>query len=339
MSDLRKDPVIGRWVIIATERSKRPGAIIEDPVTCEEGSCAFCGGNESQTPPEVLAFRGKTSQPNEEGWWVRVVPNMFPAMKIEGQVKRMGEGMFDMMHGIGAHEVVIESPSHCAEMAGMEPKHIEEIFWAYRERTIDLYRDRRFRYVLIFKNHGARAGATIEHAHSQIIALPIVPKRVQEEIDGAANYYNYKERCVFCDMIHQEERDEVRLIAANEFFIAFHPYASRFPFETWVLPRQHEPFFSDIQMEEVADLAGILQHLFERFRTLLGAPAFNYVIHTAPHATEASPSFHWHLEIIPRMTNIAGFEWGTGFYINPVSPEEAARRILEDLPPRRRGNS
>jgi UDPglucose--hexose-1-phosphate uridylyltransferase len=332
MSDLRKDPVIGRWVIIATERSKRPGALIEDPVVYEEDSCSFCEGHERETPPEVLAFRSKSSLPNERGWWVRVVPNLFPAMKIEGQIRRVGEGMFDKMNGIGAHEVVIESPAHRADMAGMERKQIEEILWAYRERTIDLYGDRRFRYVMIFKNHGARAGATREHSHSQIIALPIVPKRVQEEVEGAASYYDYKERCVFCDMIRQEERDKARIVAANELFIAFHPYASRFPFETWILPRQHESFFSDIQMNEVADLAAILKHLLERFKTVLGSPAFNYVIHTAPHDKEDTPSYHWHLEVIPRMTNIAGFEWGTGFYINPIAPEEAGKRILEGQP-------
>jgi UDPglucose--hexose-1-phosphate uridylyltransferase len=330
MSELRKDPVIGRWVIIASERGNRPGAFIHEPVVPDHpAQCPFCEGNERMTPGEILAFRPNTTRPNERGWWVRVVPNKYPAMQIEGQLNRMGRGMFDMMQGIGAHEVIVETPTHDMDMADMRVGQIEEILWAYRGRMIDLHKDLRFRYVMIFKNHGAQAGATIGHSHSQIIALPIVPKRVIEEVLGAQNYFRYKERCVYCDVIHQEDCDMSRVIDSTDQFIAFHPFASRFPYETWIVPRQHEAFFSDIQMNEVSDLAGVLKRVLERFKTILNSPPYNFVIHTAPFTEEDAPYYHWHIELIPRLSTQAGFEWGTGFYINPVAPEDAARRVLQ----------
>jgi len=333
MPELRKDPIIGRWVIIAAERGDRPGAFVHEPVTAfGNDNCPFCEGQEKGTPEEVLAFRRDSSAPNEQGWWVRVVPNKFPAMEIEGHLKRTGKGMFDMMSGIGAHEVVIETPRHDVEMADMPVKQIEEILWAFRERMIDLHRDLRFRYVMVFKNHGAQAGATLSHSHSQIIALPIVPKRVSEELAGAHEYYHFKERCVYCDIIHQEDNDNLRIVDTNEYFTAFHPFASRFPCDTSILPRQHESFFSDIQMSEVTELAVILKRLLLRFKTALNSPPYNFVIHTAPYTEEDMAHYHWHIELIPRLSTQAGFEWGTGFYINSIAPEEAAKRILaEDI--------
>lgn len=336
MSELRKDPVTGRWVIIASEREDRPGGTTRPmeesfPETVE-GVCPFCKGQEQHTPSEIIAFRDKNSSRNEPGWWVRVFPNKFPAMKIEGEIRRVGEGMYDMMNGIGAHEVVVETPDHNTTMADMPLKQIEEIFWAFRERQLDLYRDRRFGYVMVFKNQGARAGATLEHAHSQIIALPIIPKRVQEEMDGAEAYYSYKERCVFCDIIHQEQRDNLRIVDSNDLFLAFHPYASRFPYETWIIPRNHSSFFGDIQINEISQLADIFKKCLERFRTVLQNPAYNFIIHSAPYREEDLRYYHWHIELIPRLTRIAGFEWGTGFYINPISPETATERILQERP-------
>lgn len=330
MVELRKDPVIGRWVIVASERGNRPGAAFVHEASARKGGfCPFCEGNEHQTPPEVLSYRGPNTMRNERGWWVRVVPNKFPALRIEGQTRRMAEGMYDMMSGTGAHEVVIEHPDHNMDLADMPNKQIEEILWAYRERTIELHKDLRFRYILIFKNHGREAGASLEHAHSQIIALPIIPKKVQEELEGARKYYVYKERCVFCDIIRQELRDNSRVIAKNDTFVAFHPFASRFPYETWILPREHGSFYSEIQINEVSDLAAILKSILERFKTILCDPPFNFMIHTAPFSDEEMPHYHWHIELIPRLTRVAGFEWGTGFYINPISPEEAARQIID----------
>ena len=210
MPELRKDPVVGRWVIISTERSRRPTNFPPPTVEKTADFCPFCPGNEDKTPPEVLAFRPGGGSPNTPGWSVRVVPNKFPALQIEGTLDRRGEGLYDRMNGVGAHEVVIEGPEHSQDLADLPAEHIEQVLAAYRERVLDLHRDRRFRYVLIFKNHGAQAGATLEHTHTQLIATPIIPKILMEEIEGSRKYCELKERCVFCDIVQQETAREQR---------------------------------------------------------------------------------------------------------------------------------
>ena len=208
--------------------------------------CPFCPGNEGKTPPEVLAYGRNGSGRDTPGWSLRVVPNKFPALGIEGGLDREGEGMFDRMNGVGAHEVIVETPDHQLTLATMPDKAVEEALWAYRDRMLDLKNDRRFRYILLFKNHGEPAGASLEHTHSQLIALPIVPKRVREEVDSSKHYYDEKERCIFCDMIRQEIDTESRVILNDDYFIALAPYAPRFPFETWILPRQHSSAFENM---------------------------------------------------------------------------------------------
>jgi UDPglucose--hexose-1-phosphate uridylyltransferase len=329
MPEFRKDPVNGRWVIIATERAKRPAAFVMEKHPRQEGFCPFCAGNEIQTPEEVLAYRSPTSSRNAPGWWVRVVPNKFPALVAGEPVKRSGDGMYDRINGMGVHEVVIETPDHLGHIGDMDPWQVEEILWAYRDRTIEMRKDPRLEYVMIFKNHQREAGASLDHPHSQIIATPIVPKRVQEELDGAQRYYEYKERCVFCDMIAQEYKDRVRLIHESEHFIAFLPYASRFPFETWILPKRHESAFENSSSQMYADLAKALKNLLSRADRVLDNPAYNLVIHTSPVQDPTNDHYHWHIEFMPKLTKTAGFEWGTGFYINPTPPEEAARFLRE----------
>ncbi|MFZ1009187.1 MAG: galactose-1-phosphate uridylyltransferase, partial [Candidatus Sulfotelmatobacter sp.] len=238
MPELRKDPIVGRWVIISTDRAKRPTDFARENVRLKGGFCPFCYGNESKTPPEIQAYRpgsngGPVSQRDTPGWTVRVVPNKFPALGIEGTLNRQAEGMFDRMNGIGAHEVIIETPDHTASLATLPPKRIEDVLWTFRDRILDLKKDRRFKYILLFKNHGEAAGASLEHAHSQLIALPIVPNRVREEVDSSKRYYEQKERCIFCDMIRQELETGSRMIIESDHFIALAPYAPRFPFETW----------------------------------------------------------------------------------------------------------
>jgi UDPglucose--hexose-1-phosphate uridylyltransferase len=331
MPELRKDPVVGRWVIVASERSKRPG--VSFFTASKEGDreyCPFCEGRETQTPGEVLAFRDPPGSHDAPGWWVRVVPNKFPALERHLRDKRMGMGIYDMMNGVGAHEVVIETPDHDMHMADMPQKQIEEILWCYRERMLQLHNDLRLRYILVFKNYGSEAGATLDHPHSQIIGLPIVPKRVQEEMEGAEEYFRYKERCVFCDVIHQEERDKERLLYADDLFVAFHPFSSRFPYETWIVPREHGSMYNDIQVPEVRALAKAMKQILQRYRIVLNDPPFNFVIHTSPFTKGEVPYYHWHIELIPCLTRVAGFEWGTGFYINPVSPEDAAQHMLAE---------
>lgn len=326
MPQLRKDPVVGRWVIIATERSRRPTNFESARPAPAGGFCPFCEGQESQTPPEVYAVRPE-GPANGKGWKVRVVPNKFPALQIEGDLERRGEGLYDLMNGLGAHEVVIESPEHDKGLSDLPVEHIGWILEAFRSRVVDLHRDERFRYVLIFKNHGAAAGATLEHSHSQLIALPIVPRSLQEELDGAERYYEHKERCVFCDIIQQESstNDGKRVVATTERFIAIQPFAPRVPFETWILPRRHRSAFHKSDPEEFLDLAGLLKDVLQRIHVALDRPPFNFVIHTSPMQEGDLKHYHWHLEITPKVTRVAGFEIGSGFFINPTPPEDAAR--------------
>jgi UDPglucose--hexose-1-phosphate uridylyltransferase len=324
MTDLRKDPVTGRWVIIATERQKRPSDFhVESVVVQPDGQCPFCEGHEERTPPEILAYRNGTPG-NTRGWEVRVVPNKFPALRVEGSLDREGEGLFDRMSGIGAHEVIIESPNHDATLATLSEEAIEKVFWAWRERVLDLKRDIRLRYIVIFKNHGAAAGASLEHAHSQLIALPIVPREMTEELEGAKRHFGQKERCVFCDIIRQELKDGVRVIAESADFVALAPYAPRFPFEAWLLPKRHRSRFEEATPGELASLARMLKDTLRRMNATLTSPPYNLIVHSAPLQDDAGPYYHWHIEVMPKLTRVAGFEWGTGFYINPTGPEEAA---------------
>jgi UDPglucose--hexose-1-phosphate uridylyltransferase len=330
MPELRRDPVTGRWVIISTDRQKRPNDFhFERATILGRDQCPFCPGRESLTPPELLAFRENGSAPNTPGWEVRVVPNKFPALQVEGTLERAGEGIFDRMNGIGAHEVIIETPVHDRTLSAMSEAEIERVFWAYRDRTVDLKRDIRLKHILVFKNQGAAAGATLEHTHSQLIALPVVPDFVREEIEGARRHYAIKERCVFCDIIHQDQTDGRRVIQENADVIALSPYAPRLPFETWVLPKRHGARFEEAPRHEYESLARILKAVLQRMDRALETPAYNLIVHSSPFAEDTADVFHWHLEIMPKLTRVAGFEWGTGFYINPTSPEEATQ-VLRD---------
>jgi len=334
LPELRKDPITGRWVIIATERAKRPSDFVRDKVEIRgSGFCPFCYGNEAKTPPEIVAYRSDGSLRNSPGWSLRVVANKFPALGIEGSLNRQGEGLFDKMNGIGAHEVIIETPDHQKTLAMLSQQQIEDVLWAYRDRILDLKKDRRFKYIMIFKNHGEAAGASLEHTHSQLIALPVVPKRVREETDGAREYFNFKERCIFCDIIRQEAESGIRVIADSPEFIAIAPFAPRFPFEIWIIPRVHQSAFEDSQKQEFEQLAVILKDMLMRLDKVLDYPAYNYIIHTSPIPESPNDHYHWHLEIMPKLTKIAGFEWGTGFHINPTPPEESAKFLREAVVP------
>ena len=324
MADLRKDPVTGRWVIISTERQKRPSDFEIETVTIKPDTlCPFCEGHEDKTPPEILAYRNGTPG-NTGGWDVRVVPNKFPALRVEGTLDREGEGLFDRMNGIGAHEVIIETPKHEQTLATMPEPAIEKVFWAWRDRVLDLKRDIRLRHIVIFKNHGAAAGATLDHAHSQLIALPIVPREMAEELEGARRHYEQKERCVFCDLMRQELKDTTRVISESADFVALAPYAPRFPFETWLMPKRHRSRFEDATPGEFASLARMLKETLRRMNKTLLTPPYNLIVHSAPVQEDDGAFYHWHLEVMPKLTRVAGFEWGTGFYINPTGPEEAA---------------
>ena len=329
MPELRKDPITGRWVIIATDRAKRPTDFIRQPVPPAAATiCPFDYGNERKTPPELLAYRDSGAR-DEPGWRVRVVPNKFPVLGIEGELNRQGEGMYDKMNGVGAHEVIIEGSDHARTLADMPEKLIEESLWACKERMIDLKKDKRFRFIVLFKNHGEAAGATLEHPHTQLIALPVIPKRVKEEVDAARLFFDLKERCIYCDIVRQETAAGVRLITETDRFAVLSPYAPRFPFETWILPKRHESHFEDSDAPGLENLAWVLRTTIRKIDKVLERPAYNYIIHSAPVQDGPLPHYHWHVEIIPKLTKVAGFEWGTGFYINPTPPEESARFLRE----------
>lgn len=337
MPQLRKDPVTREWVIIAAERSRRPSdfRVNEETLTRPVFSpnCPFCPGNELMTPGEVLAYRNSYSPPNSPDWWVRVVPNKFPALSIEGDLDRSGVGMYDMMNGIGAHEVLIECPEHDRSLADVPLKQAQEALWAYRDRCLDLMQDRRFKYILLFRNHGRVAGASLEHPHSQLIALPMVPREVTLMMEGAARYYDYHERCVYCDMVKQEINFGERIVCQNADFIAFCPFAAKYPFETWIMSRQHVSSLIQEDRGRINAFAALLQEALQRIGETLHYPPFNFTLHTAPinperdRDSQGARDFHWHLAIMPRLTIAAGFEMGTGIYINVTTPEDAARHL------------
>lgn len=327
MSELRKDPLFGRWVIVSAERSKRNSDWVNPPpMPKSDGFCPFCAGNESRTPPEIWAIRNDPAKVDGPGWEIRVVPNKFPALNITGDLERRGEGLYDLMNGIGAHEVIIETPDHFTQLADLSLAQIKMLLEVYQARITALQMDPRFQYVLVFKNSGYAAGASLEHPHSQIIATPIIPKRVLEEIEGFKQYYLFKERCVLCDVVYQEiQNPEKRVISQNDYFVAIEPFASRFPFETWIIPVKHWQYFEKMQSEHLLDFAKIVKDVLLRLKNALNQPPYNFILHTSPVRDEREIIFHWYLEIIPKLTKIAGFEWGSGFYINQVPPEEAAR--------------
>jgi UDPglucose--hexose-1-phosphate uridylyltransferase len=340
MPELRYDPLEHRWVIIATERAARPSDLAEKSKFNHVKVCPFCEGHETSTPPEIWAYRDPKTSPNSPGWKVRVVSNKYPALKIEAEGKRIGVGYYDMIEGAGAHEVIIETPEHDLTLPDLPAVHVKWVLLAYRERIKDLYKDPRFRYALVFKNHGQRAGASLAHPHSQLITTPIVPRNVFMKLDAARNHYEDKERCLICDLIQQEISTESRIIAQENGFVAIAPYASRFPFEVFIAPVEHNHNYAEISDDQLETFSHFFKDILWRIKKVLNDPPYNFVLNTSPN-TEARPKrpdqwatlkydYHWHIDIIPRVVRIAGFEWGSGFYINPSVPEDAAK-FLRDI--------
>ncbi len=349
MPELRRDPILGRWNIIAAERAARPSDFKHEPTEAKGGFCPFDAGHEDKTPPEILAYRASGTYPNTPGWRVRVVANKYPALRIEGDLDKKGVGMYDRMQGIGAHEVIIETPEHMVTPTGLSVEHFSEVILAYKDRLNDLKRDQRFKFGIVFKNVGAAAGASLEHTHSQLIVTPIVPNVTIRELHGALEYYNYRGRCIFCDIVRQEREHGVRVVVDDPDFLVFEPFASRFPFETWVIPTRHDSQFEQIRPHEIRRLADVLLNALRRIETALEVPPYNYIVHSGPFRTSDAEVFrgmlgpppvmegdglehyHWHIEIIPRLTKVAGFEWGTGLYINPVPPETSAEYLRDAI--------
>ncbi len=324
MSELRRDPVVNRWVIISDDPIRSPGIGQRSQELIDGDHCPFCPGNEHLCPPEILANRPPGSHPNDARWNLRVVPSRSPLLVVEEDLKRLGEGVYDKITGVGANEVIIETPRHGIRQAQMSTEELENVFWAYRDRIIDLRKDMRMRYVLIYKNCGAPAGATLDHMYSLLMALPIVPRGILDEIDGARRHFEYKQRCIYCDVIRQEMQLETRVVSETPLFLAIEPFAPRVPFETWILPKRHTSYFHEIEPKEVNEMARIFKDVISRLDSALDRPAYNYGIHTAPFGNEYGEYYHWHMKIIPRIATSTGFEWGSDVHINSTSPEEAA---------------
>lgn len=339
MPEWRRDPIQKCWVIIASERADRPDEYTPYQPEGTSGrslqECPFCEGNEDKTPPEVFAVRPSGSPDNGPGWQVRVIPNKYPALAGRGDLDRKKDGFYERMNGIGAHEVIIETPIHHEKMTEMTNRHLSLVLQAYRQRLMDLREDPRLKYILLFKNHGPQAGASLAHPHTQIIATPIVPRIVRYELQSSREYFHRKERCLFCDMIEEELTVPVRIVHLDDHFVTMAPFASRFPYELFLVPRRHQAHFTDMQEAMLPRLATHLQSVLRCIREVLQDPPFNLVLHTAPNIMSLpshesnwetlAMDYHWHMEIIPRLTRVAGFEWGTGYYINTVAPEDAAR--------------
>jgi UDPglucose--hexose-1-phosphate uridylyltransferase len=332
MAELRRDPLVGRWVIVDTDHPSGPAEFEHEAHGLRGGVCPFCYGNETMTPPEIEALRDASTRPNTPGWQVRVVPNKFPALRIEGDIDRRGLGIYDMSSGVGAHEVLIETPYHQKDMPDLLTSEIENVLLMCCRRATDLIKDRRFKYIMMFKNYGPAAGASLEHPHTQLIALPMVPKNVMEEIRGAERYIEYHERCLFCDMIRQELQEKQRIVVENKYFLSFCPFVSRFPFEIWIIPKRHETHFCHIHSEEVPALAAILKETITKIKTVFPDVSYNYIIHTSPaNGDTATEGYHWHIEIMPKLTRVAGFEWGTGFYVVQTPPELAVKYLKGEI--------
>jgi UDPglucose--hexose-1-phosphate uridylyltransferase len=321
MAELRREPVTRMWVVVTNDHPKGPSDYLpfKPPYQPQEmeGECPFCPGNEGTTPKETFSLSREGG-----GWSVRVIPNKFPFFHIEGEFDRRPEGMYDVMDAIGAHEIVVEAPEHKQSYAFMETPQIEKILFAYRERLMDLEKDRRFQQFLILKNY---PGVFNRHPHSHILAMPVIPRRIDEEVWGTLDYYQRKERCIFCDIIKEEILMKKRVVLETVHFLVFSPFASRYPFETWIVPKKHSPDFHHIDEEEMEDLSVAIQSLSIRFYKLLSDPPYSFTFHTSPvqgrfHRSE----YHWHIETRLRIGLREGFEWGTGFFVNPTPPEDAA---------------
>ncbi len=340
MSELRRDPIAGYWTIISSERGWRPMEY-RPKKALDERECPFCEGKEAMTTSETFALRKPGTLPNSPGWEVRSIFSKMPILSnVADGADSEGHGIYDMRDGVGQHEVIVETPHHQHDLDEFTLPAIEKVLGVYAERVSELSRDPRFEYALLFKNHGLVSGSApdvIRHSRSQLLAMPIIPKRAKEQLTLAKHYYERRERCVVCDMIKQEAADGARIVVQNNSFFAFCPFASRFPFEMWVLPKKHSADFANTEAGAYGDLAWVVKQCLVRLRNLLNDPPYNLILHTAPLRHKKSTIYwktleedtHWFWQIMPRLTLNAGFEWGTGIHINPTPPEEAAA-LLRD---------
>ncbi|NLZ28610.1 MAG: galactose-1-phosphate uridylyltransferase [Firmicutes bacterium] len=337
MAEFRRDRVTGRWVIMAAEQSGQKA--IQSPadreIRVEElpatvGNCPYCRGNENMTLPEIVAWREDGEREGEDGdWKVRVVPGGYPVPAPSGNVfsaERCGSGIDS---GIDPGEIIIEAPQHNLHPGRFTLEQMETVVEAYHHRFAEFSRINRARSIILFRGHKEEGGVSMEHPHARVMALPFVYPILEEEFRGARRYYLARGGCVFCSILREELRTGERIVVENDEFVALSPYAAATPYEVWILPRRHSPSFREIRPEQIAPLAAIMCQLMAGIFSALDDPPYHYYLHSAPLAEAASPFYHWHLEIVPRFAGSAGFERGTGVYINTVFPEEAARVLAQ----------
>lgn len=319
MIELRRDPVVERWITIPRERAVNVDGLFPAKEASAPGACPFCPS--AMHEKEIYAVRDA-----DRRWLVLVVPDMRPILGVEGKLDRSAKGIYDRMNGVGAHEIVIESREHGLAWATMPQSQLQLVLQTYRARSVDLRADKRFRAVFVAKNHGGRASRFL-HPHSHVVALPVVPRNIIEEVEGGEAYFQYKERCVWCDVKEQEMAKPERTVLLTDRFLVHAPFASRFPFELQILPLRHQADFASTTDEDLADLASCFRSTFEILRSRLRDPSYSLIVHSAPLKDPPEHSYHWHVEIRPQLSALAGFEWGTGFYTNPIPPEVAAEHL------------
>ncbi len=335
MSELRQDPLTGEWVLLAPERAKRPHHAAQakgrQALPVYDASCPFCPGNEADTPPEVLRLE-IAQQGDSAHWNIRVVPNRFPALAPQGTtaLKKAGD-LFQKMDGFGVHEVIIESPRHNASIPSLEDREVAQIISAYQARYNALKGNSALRFILIFKNQGQSAGTSLAHLHSQLMATPIIPQHIGREFELATGYHAETGRCLYCDVFQSELNSGERIVAESRDFFVFHPYASRHPYETWIAPKNHTSSFGLVPTKQLDELAQVLKKVLLGIEIMLDNPDFNYMICSSPTETEVNPYYDWHLIILPRLSIAAGFEIGSGIYINTALPEETAELMRKQL--------
>lgn len=323
MPEFRQNIATKDWVIIATERARRPHDFAKKKEIAEippyNENCPFCPGNEDKTPQSLYEVK------NGKEWHARVIPNKFAALSREGEFERIGVSPFHSMRGIGVHEVVIETPIHNLSPALLKIEDMKRLLQVYRQRYDSIFSSRpRTELIIIFKNHGENAGTSLEHPHSQIVATPIVPLHIKYRVDEAMRYFDSTSDCVFCYMLRKEIESGERLISRNKSFIVFEPFAASSPFETWVMPLRHSSCYSAITESEIDDLAGIFGDFLRKLYLGLDNPDYNYMVKSAPGDRRNCEHYHWYIKVVPRLTKTAGFEIGSGMYINSAIPEDCA---------------
>jgi UDPglucose--hexose-1-phosphate uridylyltransferase len=324
MTELRQNMVTKEWVIIASERANRPDKYAEtderpliQDLPAYDPDCPFCVGNEERDL-ELECF------PAEGPWQTRVVMNKYPALSKEGDPVRTYDGVHRQISGVGHHEIVIDHPLHNTTLAFMKPDEIHRLLETFYHRGWNLHRDPRVEHIVYFKNHGKRAGASLPHPHSQIIGLPVVPTDIRQRTEEARRYFDDNGKCVFCKMVEDELKDQIRLVAVSEHFVAFVLYAAPTPFHIWIIPRYHSVSYVYSLPEQLSDLGLVLQDLLRRLYIGLRDPSYNLVIRSSPIKEISNDYFHWYIALVPRLSRTAGFELGSGMHINPSLPEACA---------------